>query len=96
MDVVETWNTPSSGPTAGGILGPQSGLLKIFVTYFKDLKCGNVIDFKITSWHLTVVSWLILAQRLPSARAILNKPTIGMQITEEKVMHHPTVFAQSG
>ena len=55
-----------------------------------------MIDFKITSWHLTVVSWLILAQRLPSARAILNKPTIGMQITEEKVMHHPTVFAQSG
>ena len=48
------------------------------------------------SWHLTVVSWLMRAQRLPSARAILNKPTMGMQTTEEKVMHHPTVFAQSG
>lgn len=50
----------------------------------------------IMSWHLTVVSWLMRAQRLPSARAILNKPTIGMHTTEEKVMHHPTVFAQSG
>ena len=58
--------------------------------------CENLMTVSIMSWHLTVVSWLMRAQRLPSARAILNKPTIGMHTTEEKVMHHPTVFAQSG